>query len=130
MRRAGSRPVEDNRVSPDLPARLVFTETEITVLEKLVPTNGSRKRTVGNFLIPARKTRSPLNKPNRRCAAWDREALALRPPDTPSWGRAASWITQLMRMWQRRAHLIASVVTTEGLKPMRLVKPDYGTEVG
>jgi len=41
-----------NRVSPDLPARLVFTDTEIKLLEHLVPMkDGSRKRTVGNFLL-------------------------------------------------------------------------------
>jgi len=40
-----------NRVSPDLPARLVFTETEITLLEHLVPTKDrARRRTVGRFL--------------------------------------------------------------------------------
>lgn len=40
-----------NRVSPDLPARLVFTDTEITILDDLVPPkDGSRKKTVGHFL--------------------------------------------------------------------------------
>jgi len=41
-----------NRVSPDLPARLVFTDTEIKLLEHLIPMKeGSQKRTVGQFLI-------------------------------------------------------------------------------
>lgn len=41
-----------NRVSPDLPARLVFTDTEIKLLDHLVPMkDGSRKKTVGRFLI-------------------------------------------------------------------------------
>jgi hypothetical protein len=41
-----------NRISPELPARLVFTDTEIQLLERLVPLkDGSRKRTVGRFLI-------------------------------------------------------------------------------
>lgn len=40
-----------NRVSPDLPAGLAFTQTEITLLEQLVPTKGgARKKTVGHFL--------------------------------------------------------------------------------
>ena len=41
-----------NRVSPDLPASLVFTETEVKLLEHLVPMKQeSRQRTVGRFLI-------------------------------------------------------------------------------
>ena len=41
-----------NRVSPDLPASLVFTETEIELLEHLVPVKESPERkTVGDFLI-------------------------------------------------------------------------------
>jgi len=40
-----------NRVSPDLPARLVFTDTEIKLLEHLRPLQGrSRKKTVSMFL--------------------------------------------------------------------------------
>ena len=40
-----------NRVSPNLPARLVFTDTEITLLEHLVPMPGdSRKKAVSIFL--------------------------------------------------------------------------------
>ena len=40
-----------NRVSPDLPARLVFTETEIKLLEHLVPMkDGSQRKTVSDFL--------------------------------------------------------------------------------
>lgn len=41
-----------NRVSPDLPAGLVFTDTEIKLLEHLIPMkDASRRRTVGRFLI-------------------------------------------------------------------------------
>jgi hypothetical protein len=41
-----------NRTSPDLPARLVFTDTEIKLLDHLVPMkDGARKNTVGQFLI-------------------------------------------------------------------------------
>jgi hypothetical protein len=41
-----------HRASPELPAKLVFTDTEITLLERLVPMkDGLRKRTVGRFLI-------------------------------------------------------------------------------
>ncbi len=41
-----------NRVSPDLPARLVFTDTEIKILEHVVRMkDGSPRRTVGSFLI-------------------------------------------------------------------------------
>jgi len=40
-----------NRVSPDLPACLVFTDTEIKLLERLVlAKEGSRKKTVCDFL--------------------------------------------------------------------------------
>jgi Transposase Tn5 dimerisation domain len=40
-----------NRVSPDLPARLVFTDAEIKLLEHLIPMQGdSRKKTVSTFL--------------------------------------------------------------------------------
>jgi hypothetical protein len=41
-----------NRVSPDLPARLVFTDTEIDLLERLVPAKAGspRKRAIGSFL--------------------------------------------------------------------------------
>jgi len=40
-----------NRTSPDLPAKLVFTETEISLLDHLVPAQaGSQKQTVGDFL--------------------------------------------------------------------------------
>ena len=41
-----------NRVSPELPADLVFTETEIKLLEQLVPEkDSSARKTVGDFLI-------------------------------------------------------------------------------
>ena len=52
-----------NRVSPDLPASLVFTETEIKLLEHLVPAKeGSRKRTVGQFLIRLARLGGYLNR--------------------------------------------------------------------
>jgi hypothetical protein len=45
-----------NRASPELPARLVFTDTEITLLERLIPMkDGARKRTVGRFLTRVAK---------------------------------------------------------------------------
>ena len=41
-----------NRTSPELPAKLVFTDTEMKLLECLVPLkDGSRRKTVGNFLL-------------------------------------------------------------------------------
>jgi hypothetical protein len=41
-----------NRVSPELPATLVFTETEIKLMDHLVPTKGGNtKKTVGTYLI-------------------------------------------------------------------------------
>lgn len=41
-----------NRVSPELPATLVFTETEIKLMDHLVPNKGgSTKKTVGVYLI-------------------------------------------------------------------------------
>jgi Transposase DNA-binding/Transposase DDE domain len=41
-----------NRVSPDLPARLVFTDTEIKLLDHLVPMkDSSRRKTIGPCLI-------------------------------------------------------------------------------
>ena len=52
-----------NRVSPDLPARLVFTDTEITLLEHLIPMKGeSRKKTVGDFLIRVARLGGYLNR--------------------------------------------------------------------
>ena len=52
-----------NRVSPDLPASLVFTNTEIKLLEHLVPMkDGSRKRTVGHFLIRLARLGGYLNR--------------------------------------------------------------------
>ena len=42
----------DNRTSPDLPARLVFTDTDIKLLETLVPPDGaSRKKTIGCHVV-------------------------------------------------------------------------------
>jgi hypothetical protein len=41
-----------NRVSPELPADLVFTESEIRLLEQLVPEeDNSPRKTIGDFLI-------------------------------------------------------------------------------
>jgi hypothetical protein len=41
-----------NRASPNLPARLVFTDTEITLLDHLVPmTDTPRRKTIGQYLI-------------------------------------------------------------------------------
>jgi hypothetical protein len=41
-----------NRVSPELPATLVFTETEIKLMDHVIPDKGSpRPKTVGNYLI-------------------------------------------------------------------------------
>ncbi len=41
-----------NRVSPDLPARLVFTDTEVTLLDQLIPTNDRpQKKTIGAYLL-------------------------------------------------------------------------------
>ena len=52
-----------NRVSPDLPARLVFTNTEIMLLEHLVPTKtASRKKTVGDFLTRLARLGGYLNR--------------------------------------------------------------------
>lgn len=52
-----------NRVSPDLPARLVFTNTEIAILNSLVPAKvGARKRTVGNLLNQLARLGGYLNR--------------------------------------------------------------------
>lgn len=52
-----------NRTSPDLPATLALTETEIKLLEKLAPTeNGSSKQTVGDFLIRLARLGGYLNR--------------------------------------------------------------------
>jgi hypothetical protein len=52
-----------NRTSPDLPAKLVFTETEIKLLEYLVPMKTeSRKTTVGDFLIRLARLGGYLNR--------------------------------------------------------------------
>ena len=41
-----------NRVSPELPARLIFTDTEIKLLARLIPMKtDARKKTVGQFLV-------------------------------------------------------------------------------
>jgi hypothetical protein len=45
-----------NRVSPDLPAELVFTETEIKLLERLVPMeDGPGTKAIGDFLVRVAK---------------------------------------------------------------------------
>ena len=52
-----------NRVSPDLPASLVFTDTEIKLLERVVPAKeSSRKRTVGDFLTRLARLGGYLNR--------------------------------------------------------------------
>jgi hypothetical protein len=52
-----------NRVSPELPAQLVFTETEMKLLEHLVPLkDGSQKKTVSQFLIRLAKLGGYLNR--------------------------------------------------------------------
>ena len=52
-----------NRVSPELPASLVFTDTEITLLERLAPAQGrSRRKTIGNLLIRLARLGGYLNR--------------------------------------------------------------------
>ena len=52
-----------NRTSPNLPATLVFTETELKLLEKLAPTeNGPGDPTVGDFLIRLARLGGYLNR--------------------------------------------------------------------
>jgi hypothetical protein len=52
-----------NRVSPGLPARVVFTETEITLLEHLVPLpDRTRRKTVGRFLTRLARLGGYLNR--------------------------------------------------------------------
>jgi hypothetical protein len=52
-----------NRTSPDLPAKLVFTETEIMLLEHLVPSESQpRRQTVGGFLIRLARLGGYLNR--------------------------------------------------------------------
>jgi len=52
-----------NRTSPELPATLVFTDTEIKLLEQLVPAeNGAKKKTVGDFLIRLARLGGYLNR--------------------------------------------------------------------
>jgi len=50
-----------NRVSPELPATLVFTDTEIKLLEHLVPECSGRK-TIGNSLIKLARLGGYLNR--------------------------------------------------------------------
>ena len=52
-----------NRTSPELPAKLVFTDTEIKLLERLVPLKGeSRRKTIGNFLLRLARLGGYLNR--------------------------------------------------------------------
>jgi hypothetical protein len=52
-----------NRVSPDLSATLVFTDTEIKLLEHLIPAeNGNKKATVGDFLTKLARLGGYLNR--------------------------------------------------------------------
>lgn len=52
-----------NRTSPELPAKLVFTDIEMKLLEHLVPTkSGSRKKTVGRFLTLLARLGGYLNR--------------------------------------------------------------------
>lgn len=52
-----------NRTSPALPAKLVFTDTEIKLLEYLVPTKTeSRRKTLGEFLIRLARLGGYLNR--------------------------------------------------------------------
>ena len=52
-----------NRVSPDLPARVVFTDTEIKLLDRLVPLKErSRQKTIGRFLTRLAQLGGYLNR--------------------------------------------------------------------
>ena len=52
-----------NRVSPQLPAKLVFTDVEMKLLDRLVPeTDGSGKQSVGRFLILLARLGGYLNR--------------------------------------------------------------------
>jgi hypothetical protein len=52
-----------NRVSPEVPAKLVFTDAEIKLLEHLIPAeNGSKRATVGDFLIKLARLGGYLNR--------------------------------------------------------------------
>ncbi len=52
-----------NRTSPELPAKLVFTEVEMTLLEHLVPAkDGATKKTVGRFLTLLARLGGYLNR--------------------------------------------------------------------
>lgn len=52
-----------NRVSPELPATLVFTDTEIKLMDHLVPTKGGNTRkTVGTYLIKLARLGGFLNR--------------------------------------------------------------------
>ena len=65
-----------NRVSPELPAKLVFTDIEIKLLEHLIPAKEPiRKKTVGDFLTRLAKLGGYLE-PNPRLAARQHGAVA------------------------------------------------------
>jgi len=52
-----------NRTSPELPAKLVFTEVEMKLLERLVPAkDGATKKTVGRFLTLLARLGGYLNR--------------------------------------------------------------------
>jgi len=52
-----------NRTSPELPAKLVFTEVEMKLLERLVPAkDGPTKKTVGRFLTLLARLGGYLNR--------------------------------------------------------------------
>ena len=64
-----------NRVSPDLPARLVFTDTELKLLDHPVPREGSsRTKSIGACLIRLAKLCGYLaltrDAPPRNLALW------------------------------------------------------------
>jgi hypothetical protein len=52
-----------NRVSPELPATLVFTQTEIKLMDHVIPDKGAaRSKTVGNYLIKLARLGGYLNR--------------------------------------------------------------------
>lgn len=52
-----------NRVSPELPATLVFTDTEIKLMDHLIPNKGRQvAKTVGNYLIKLARLGGFLNR--------------------------------------------------------------------
>jgi len=56
-------PIVVNRKLPELPAKLVFTDTEIKLLERMVPLKDeSRRKTVGIFLLLLARSGDYLNR--------------------------------------------------------------------